>query len=164
MVLGVAAALALAACSSGDDDNNDSSSKPLSQSEFVEQVDTICADFFSGAGELDTPSFTNDDAPSGLSDDQIAEGEAFFESYLKLEDTQLAKLQKIVPPAAAEKDFTVVVDSWQERRDAAQEAVKAFSDRDDSAYETASSEVTAASFAGAAAAQELGLEKCQGEG
>jgi len=160
MSFGIACGFVLviaAACGSDGDSQQSSDS-------FVADANGICADFFSSVKALAGPSFSNDEMPSSLDDDQIAEGIRFFEAYLEIENGQLDRLRQLQPPSDAKEQFKTFIDAWTQRRDAAEDALDAFEAREDEVYEKASSELTAAAFKGAAVAQTLGLETCQGEG
>lgn len=158
MAVLLGAGLVVAGCSSSDDGTGSDAAA------FVEAADAICADFFAAVAALDAPSFTADDPPSTLTDDQVTEGVEALEAYLEIEDEQLARLRDLEPPRADEREFETLLESWAARRAAAGDALDAFGARDDDRYEAASSEITVHAFAGAAAAQALGLQECQGEG
>jgi hypothetical protein len=137
-------AAALAGCGGGG------SGERLSEEEFREQANAICADYNEKIADLGTPT-----SPADIPD--------FVDRGIPLIEDGIAELRELNPPEDLAEDFDRMLDEVEKGIPAARRLSEAAADEDAAAVQEAISEGQAADAESDRIARELGLDTCASE-
>ena len=138
-------AAVLAACGGGD-----GSGERLSEEEFREQANAICADYNEQIADLGTPT-----SPADIPD--------YVERGIPIIEEGIAKLRELNPPEELADDYDRMLDETEKAIPAARQLSEAAADQDAEAVQEAISLGQEADAESDRVARELGLDECASE-
>jgi hypothetical protein len=136
------AAVVLVACGGGD-----GSGDRLSEEEFRQQANGICADYNERIADLGSPT-----SPEDIPD--------YVERGIPVIEEGIARLRELNPPEDLEDDFNTMLDETEKAIPAARKLSEAAAEEDAAAVQEAISEGQEADAESDRLATELGLDEC----